>query len=261
MSRLIEPPFQKGKRYFFPEEVREHLIHPEDKITDTRYLGKHYYAHDGECQPIKLTYGVDIYRMEKTRHCPICGARMRGATRKQLLEYTVLHQGCGKKIKFVTCPECGLSMPALEHPLFTKYYRDKVRLEKYYDELLRVDCLYRPIVYNQIKQTSLTQARWIELLRHFKTCPICGDDENSYKMMILSNQEGGSLTSHNVLPVCERCFNMRAMFNMFNIFILFDTQNPQALNGQTQWQIRSRYLPSDSRNRLIGAIRWLGYEI
>jgi hypothetical protein len=63
---------------------------------------------------------------------------------------------------------------------------------------------------------TLTEAQWLEAVRHFNGCALCDDESVDTRGYFIPFVRGGRYCNWNIIPVCYKCaLKARALPNYF----------------------------------------------
>jgi hypothetical protein len=51
----------------------------------------------------------------------------------------------------------------------------------------------------------LTEEQWMEVVKHFNGCAMCGSEDISTRGYFVPFKEGGRYCDWNIIPLCEKC--------------------------------------------------------
>lgn len=64
----------------------------------------------------------------------------------------------------------------------------------------------------------LTEDEWLQAVKYFNGCAICGADSVDARCFFISAKEGGKYVAWNVVPACEKCAtHLRTNLNPFEM--------------------------------------------
>ena len=150
-----------------------------------------------------------------TRTCKKCGWVV--SDNDPVKACPVCHTKYEKKKRTDTpgiCKRCGKP-----YEPWSKYKRQNYCLPCYqivYNKIDRDNRLYqrRRDIYNEwlkkIAQVpkdypTLTEKQWMEAVKHFGKCAICGDESIDTRGLYIPFKSGGRYCDWNVIPICSKC--------------------------------------------------------
>ena len=139
--------------------------------------------------------------------------------------------------KHTTCPIC---KTPFEERVCKVCGKPFLRFEKNYYRNVCKECLYearnstlasrkhtarKRAVYQEWKDKiskipksypTLTEAQWLNAVRHFGRCAICEDESIDARGYFIPFEEGGRYCDWNVIPICSKCaMRYRKVHNLF----------------------------------------------
>lgn len=138
---------------------------------------------------------------DPTTHCPICKTR-----------FTVgICTKCGRPVEYYranrrVCRECYDTKVRQPDAMKKVKQRREAIFDEWLDKVARVPKNY----------PTLTEAQWLEAVKHFGCCAMCGSEHIDTRGYFIPFKLGGRYCDWNVIPICEKCaFQFRKNPNFF----------------------------------------------
>lgn len=133
---------------------------------------------------------------------------------------------CGTQYEVRECRICGAVYTQWEkhhfRPVCSKCY---YRVIKQFDKQKKLLDQRRRDVYNEWlekiklvpdKYPRLTEEQWMEAVKHFGKCALCGDESIDARGYFVPFKLGGKYCDWNIIPICSKCaLKTRQNYNYF----------------------------------------------
>ena len=154
------------------------------------------------CEKCGYTTGI----RDPQKRCPVCNTRFRYGICSCCGEPSRFYHPHGCMCKFcydTTCRQPNADAEAKD--------RRRAEYQAWLDKIKLIPKDY----------PTLTEEQWLEAVKYFNGCAMCGDESIDARQYFIPFEYGGKYCDWNVLPVCSKCATRtggRADFN-YNYFL------------------------------------------